>query len=242
MQFYEEGLVPEELHPDWGMWNRRPEASLRQLVKLAIGLEPRSDSMSICYDYRDKAQMEFYKFEEEMTFISETGAPLEYPEKEYEEAKKHLNDANELERLLEKMIKNLYDLARSHLEHCLLIPPIDASTLSGQHSQVSFTEMYASSLYICDFVDWLDAQNIPYPEKLKNCMRMREKPDSSELSSGEKSKLTQENTMLKRLFDNMVKLHYKDEPVSAYAIEKDLKDINRPVDAKTIKKYLPINR
>lgn len=251
MSFYEEGLVPEELKPDWDMWNRMPASSLKILVSLALDLDPlkhykdyyqklikkegylecRPDNRAnkyFDYDREPEELYEIYCLEEESKLSNKDKNDIEVSNSlidGYKKAQEEFDRSN----------INLFKLAFSHLEHGILNSSIEIFEIKNKIKE-SLIDSQASSIYICDFVDWLNNQNIPYPEQLKDCMRIPKtlrKEGLKELTTAEKSKLTQENNTLRRLFNDLVKLHFKDQDPSPYEIAKHIN-----ADPKTIGRYL----
>lgn len=237
MQFYEEGIVQYGEKPNWDYWHRIPAASLGELCSLALELEP----IDFSEQYNDYG-IKLSEVREQLRSLSNKMAQtainnLELSEEQQqsiieleEQHNRHNNLLNKIKKELSNLssrMELLINLAHAHLEHGILRTPFVIEP------PITDTRSLAASLYISDFVDWLDSQNIPYPEQMKNCMRMRDKPDEPlELTKAEKSKLSQENTTLRLLFNQMVKLHFG-ESVSAYEIAKHVSQ-----DAKTIKRYL----
>ena len=212
MSFYENGLVPEEIQPEWDVWGKIPALPLERLVGLALNLDP----LKPYKDYFEKLikkeeDLECRPYNRANLYFDYDHEPLELyevyclrEESNLSDKDKHdikvsdslINGYKTAQESLDKSSINLYDIAYSHLEHGILRPPINIISMEGTF-RGSLTDSYASSLYISDFVDWLESQSIPYPEKMKNCMVMREKPEEpKELTAGEKSKLSQENTTL----------------------------------------------
>ena len=85
-----------------------------------------------------------------------------------------------------------------------------------------------------DYIEWLDKKKIPYPDEMKDYLKSITSLEDSQLSSGDKSKVTQENTTLKILFNKMVRLHY-DGNVTVYTIVKDMRSKGISAHKNTIK-------
>ena len=102
-------------------------------------------------------------------------------------------------------------------EKTMLVEPTPDTTSHEYH----FDEVFIPKFILKEFIE-----NRKYPNK------PTVKIKDNILSKGTKSSLTQENNTLRRLFNQMVNLHYG-EGVTAYQIDKDI-----PSSKKTIKKYL----
>lgn len=91
------------------------------------------------------------------------------------------------------------------------------------------SEIAENKIKVKDFVKLINKSTIPLPD---NFPKYRNSRDDSKLSKSEKSKLTQENNQLKKMFKELVKHHYSNG-VSAYEISKDI-----ATSEATIRKYL----
>lgn len=202
IQFYKDDVIPLEHQPDWEFWGRKGVASLKELVALAINVEPTSPILNI---YQSNFEEYDGYHAPDPTGITK----IDFVEKCVKDE------------IVSSIIK-LLDLALSHTTDLGGI--LEIITTHDKYTIKTFKLGMNGSVKVSNFVNWLDSQNIPYPVQLKNCMRMRDKPtEEKELTPSEKSGLTQKYNKLQQIFNSMVELHYG-ETVSAGKIYKDFQN------------------
>lgn len=180
MPFYEEGLIEPELHPKWEFWTKVPTANINDLTLLMIGVCPRANIFEV--------------YDDVSTALYTIATQLE-KEGDDEKALKNRENRKELINKTKKIklkIKNAKALIKASIKAGKIKPPVDLLAIKDEIG-IPLDKFYGTSIYISDFVCWLESQKIPYPEPLKNCMKMRENP---EISTEDEDWKEQKNIMI----------------------------------------------